>query len=508
VSMSEERILLVTSRSLEPHHAWGIAARRWIEQGHEIAAVSDGWSTSALESSTGVTVVRLPVNIRTLTRTSLHVSETALGDYELYRSSPQFSSTHATLLLMMSRVDSTGTFRGLEREVLARRIHLEVFDALHNSTPTVAVFDVTPHEAFDYALLKVLDWKKVPTLMFQPSLVGPQVMARSSITQTLPVSFLGRRDPRHGSAHSSVVSTSLAALERLRVGTGTPKMDSQKKKEIHATSTLARLRAFLFSVKRLKKPGRDVDFSLTGHEGIPTLVRRFLDVLLERSLRMALRAKVARLENVLKPPSNRYALMALHYEPERSSIPEGFPFDSQLDAIIAARCLLPQDVELLVKEHFSQQAAALRGFVGRSPDFYDVVAALPGVRVLGIRSETRLLMREAECVMTLTGKVGIESVGEGTPVIYLGQPWWGGLPGTAHISDVTNYEEFLKNHAPLRDEVDAWLSQQVESILLPGVSSVPPERYSARIARLPEGFDELEADGIIAAFDALVAQRL
>lgn len=365
-----------------------------------------------------------------------------------------------------------------------------------------------PHEAFDYALLKVLDWKEIPTLMFQPSLVGPQVMARSSITQTLPVSFLGRRDPRHVSADSSVVSISLSALERLRLGTGTPKMDSQRKKEIEVTSTLSRLRALLFSLKRLKNPGRDADSSLTGHEGIPTLVTRFLDVMLERSLRITLRARVARLENVLKPPSNRYALMALHYEPERSSIPEGFPFDSQLDAIIAARCLLPQGVELLVKEHFSQQAAALRGFVRRSPDFYDVAGALPGVRVLGIHSATRLVRREAECVMTLTGKVGIESVGEGTPVIYLGQPWWEGLPGTAHIADVTDYQEFLESHTPVRDEVDAWLAHQVENTLLPGVSSVPPERYSARIASLPEGFEELEADGIVAAFEALMDHRL
>ena len=504
--MSAERILLITSRSLDPHHAWGIAARQWLLQGHRIVAVTDASSTASFEHSTQTSVVRMPSNIRNLPRRTLAVSAESLGDYERYRVSPDFASTHSTLLLMMSRVDSTGSFRGLEREVLAREIHLEIFGALRTSSPTVAVFDVTPHEAFDYALLKVLEWKKIPTLMFQPSLVGPQVMARTSISEILSVPFPGRTSDDHAFAQAGVIDISLAALARLRAGTGTPKMDSQKKKELQATSFVSRLRAIRFFLHRLRTPGRDVDFSLTGHEGIPVLMRRFLEIFFERSLRRSLRAKVAGLANLVEPPQHRYAFLALHYEPERSSIPEGFPFDSQLDAIIAARCLLPDDVELLVKEHFSQQGAALRGFVGRSPDFYDVVGALPGVRVLGIRSETRLLMQHAECVMTLTGKVGIEAVGEGTPVLYLGQPWWPGMPGTAHISQVSDFEEFLRAHSPQADAVDAWLEHQVRDVLLPGVSSVPPERYSARIAPLPDGFDGLEAGGIVAAFDALRAR--
>ena len=349
----------------------------------------------------------MPGDIRGLAQAPFEVSRDVLGEYESYRRSNDFSKNHATLLLMMSRVDSTGSFRGLERELLARRVNLEVLQVLFRARPTVGVFDVTPHEVFTFALLKVLEWYEIPTLMFQPSLVGPQVIARTGIESTLDVPFPERDSSQYARAQAAVVEISLAAQARLREGTGTIKMDAQRAKEKSAATVKARTRAVTSAFRRLSRVGQDSEFSLTGHVINPTALRRALEIYLERSLRISLSKAVRKLADLTAPPDNRYALMALHYEPERSSIPEGLPFESQLDAVIAAREFLPREVELVVKEHFSQQAAALRGFVGRSPDFYALVGSLPGVRVVGINSETRSLIAEAECVITMTGIVGI-----------------------------------------------------------------------------------------------------
>jgi len=504
--MENRRLAVITSRSIEADAAWGSALLEIVSSGHELVLIS-GSKTVGTANTLLENAIRLPRNIRDLMGTKLGVSEHALQDFEGYRKLPGYAATHSTLLLMMSRVDSAGTFRGLEREVLVRRMNLEIFEALRRARPNAAIFDVTPHEAMDFALLKVLEYQKVPTLMFQPSLVGPQVMARSSLTEILPVTLPPLTLARHAKALSRVTDIADSAIDRLRQGTGTPKMDNQRAKESVSGSLPSRLRALRHSLNRLSTPGRDVDFSLTGHSFLPAVVRRGLEVFLERSLRRSLRAKILTLPNVAEAPEGRFAFMALHYEPERSSIPEGFPFDSQIDAIIAVRNLLPKDVDLVVKEHFSQQAAALRGFVGRSPDFYGLVFGLPGVQLVGPSTATRLLMKKAECVFTLTGKVGIEAAFESTPVIYLGQPWWGALPGSRHIDDVADYEDSLVNQRGELAGIDDWLSEQVREVLLPGVSSVPPERYTKRIASLPEGFESLEGDAIVAAFDALMAQN-
>lgn len=449
-------------------------------------------------------IISMPGDIRGLTQAPFEVSTDVLGEYERYRQSNDFSKNHATLLLMMSRVDSTGSFRGLERELLARRVNLEALQILFRARPTVGVFDVTPHEVFTFALLKVLEWYEIPTLMFQPSLVGPQVIARTGIAKVLDVPFPGRDLPQHAHAQAAVVKISLTAQARLRAGTGTIKMDMQRAKEENASNAKARIRAVLATLKRLNRDGQDTDFSLTGHYLPATLLRRGLEVYLERSLRIGLRKSIRKLTDMAQPPNGRYALMALHYEPERSSIPEGLPFESQFDAVIAARKFLPSEVELIVKEHFSQQAAALRGFVGRSPDFYDLVRSLPGVRVVGINSNTRLLVAKAECVVTMTGKVGIEAAGEGTPVLALGQPWWLGMPGSLTIREATTYQSFIDACATTREELDGWLAKMVGNVLLPGLASVPPERYSARTARLPRGFEALEAQALTSAFKRAV----
>ena len=500
----KHRILLSTSRPLRQPGAWGQAVLRLHSEGHKIVATSGSELPEEWPDSDKPRV--LPGNIRSLMPEGVLPSTEAIRDYSAYRRSPGYAETHGMLLLMMSRVDSTGTFRSLEREVLARKIHLEIFTALAEARPTMGIFDVTPHEALDFALLRVLEWKKIPSLMFQPSLVGPQVMARTSLTDIFPLALNPAVVSQHSEALEEVHRIADASIQRLADGTGTPKMDNQKAKEASVGTLGSRLNALRFSLRRLRTPGRDVAFAFTGHTRIPARVRRALELLLERSLRRSLKYRIDELPSLTEAPSHKFVLFALHYEPERSSIPEGYPFDSQLDAIAAVRNLLPEDVTLYVKEHFSQQAAALRGFVGRSPDFYDLLESLPGVTVLGTKTNTRELMRSAECVMTFTGKVGIEAALEGSRVLYLGQPWWGQMPGAHNFHNLTSYQDLLAAPIPSPAEVQSWLEEQIRGSLLPGVSSVPPERHSKRIAQLPPGFEAVEAEGIVAAVHAVMAQ--
>jgi len=499
---TKHRIALSSSRSLHEDAAWGRAMRQLDLAGSKVVLVSRNAHSGDVFRESGARL--LVGNIRGFMGAASPPSIQSVSLFTAYRQSSGYAWTHSMLLLMMSRVDSTGTFRSLEREVLVRKMHLEIFSALDEARPTVGVFDVTPHEAMDFALMRVLEWQDVPLLMFQPSLVGPQVMARTSLTEILPVDLDSDVVQRHQEALAEVHRIADASIERLARGTGTPKMDNQKAKEASVGSLAARFRALRYSLTRLRAPGRDAPFAFTGHTGVPPSVRRVLELLFERSLRKSLRNKIEQLPSLSEAPDHRFALFALHYEPERSSIPEGFPFDSQLDAIAAVRHMLPDEVTLYVKEHFSQKTSALRGFVGRSPDFYDLLGKIPGVEVLGIETNTRALMRSAECVMTFTGKVGIEAALEEARVLFLGQPWWGAMPGANDFHTVKSYEELMAQPIPPSERVWEWLGRQIRHSLLPGVSSVPPERHSKRIAQLPPGFEDLEAEGILAAVHALM----
>lgn len=496
----QHRILVSTSRSLSPSSAWGQALKRLQAEGHKVVM-----KTGALQAGTeylGSPIRLIADSIRSLSSESSQILPRAVDEYVAYRFSNDYAETHLMLLLMMSRVDSTGTFRLLEREVLLRKMHLEIFSALAEAKPTLAIFDDTPHEAMDFALMRVLEWYQTPLLMFQSSLVGPQVMARASLTEVIPLEIPSDVASSHKLALNEVHRIADESIQRLALGAGTPKMDNQKATEARVGTVPARLRAVRYSANRIIAAIRDTEFALTGHSGIGKKLRALLELFLERSLRRSLGDRIRQIPSLQVPPSNRFALFALHYEPERSSTPEGYPFDSQLDAIAAARKLLPEEVTLCVKEHFSQRAAALRGYVGRSPDFYDLLNSIPGVMVLGTETNTRALIKAAECVMTFTGKVGIEAALEGTRVVFLGQPWWEDMPGARSFHKLSNYAELLSVPMPRPSEVLGWITRQVRHSLLPGLSSVSPERHSKRIAQLPDGFEELEAAGIVVAVHA------
>ena len=499
------RVFLSTSRGLDQKSAWGLALRQLLQDGHVLVGFSGGDLPSDLQL--GQTVTMFPSDVQSSIDSIRPLSREAVGEYERYRDSAKFYESHALVTQMMSRLDSTGTFRALEREVFAREIYLEIFSALVESKPNFGIFDVTPHDSFSYAAMAILEWKRVPLLMFQPSLVGPQVFARTSLTEPLSVRISDDFVKQERQIFATIHELSDEFVDRLARGAGTPKMDAQKAKEQLVTTRSSRLSAVLQTFKKLVAiPGSD-SFALTGHGAVAPMLRRGLSIFLERSLRFTLRDRIDALPSLKRAPVNtRFALFAMHYEPERSSLPEGYPFTSQLDAIIAIRALLPSDVTLFVKEHFSQKAAALRGFVGRSPEFFRVVGGLPGVIVLGTPSNTTDFMAKAECVMTFTGKVGIEAALLGTQVMYLGQPWWSALPGAVGYHEVDNYDEVLANPRTSGRIVRAWLSEQIRSSLIPGLASVDPERYEERIAALPDGFERVEAEGIISAIRARIGR--
>jgi hypothetical protein len=239
--------------------------------------------------------------------------------------------------------------------------------------------------------------------------------------------------------------------------------------------------------------------NLTGHVLLGERFRRVLEVILEWSLRQSLHLTVAGLPSTPSRRTGKYALFALHYEPESTSIPEGLPYLSQLDAVLDARKFLPSDVTLLVKEHYAQQSSALRGFVGRSISAYDYLNSISGVEVLGVGANSGELMKNAECIFTMTGKIGIEAAFAGTPSIYFGQPWWGGMPGSVAFRALNGWNELKSQEMPAGETVELWFEMQISSRLLVGLGGTSPEKYSVRIAALPEGYQQLEAEAILSA---------
>lgn len=437
----------------------------------------------------------------------VQISSEGLMAFTEYERSHEFLKLRQDLLVIQNRRDFSGTFRILEREIEIRTLLLVLFSCLLSKRPQLAVFDVTPHDFVSVGLEGALRWLGIHILFFQPSLVGPQSLPRTSLTSTFSYSISNRIHAEYSSELAETTQLAVESIERLESGKGTKKLETQFKKEHSAKSLRGKLRAVgQFAIRLLNGlPFRSI--GLTGHVFLPSWFARSLEVVLEWSLRRSLNSAIHALQVEVPEMGGKFAIFALHYEPERCSIPEGHPYTSQIDAVLRARAILPDDIVLIVKEHFSQSAAALRGILGRSPGVYSMLEGIPGVKMLGIKANTPQLITRAECVFTLTGKIGIEAALKGTPVIFGGQPWWDAMPGSASMTqfnESADLTEFLLRKTPSRDDVFTWLHDKFQNELVPILGDKTVERYTERISALPERFSLLQLEVLVDLIEQFV----
>ena len=119
-----------------------------------------------------------------------------------------------------------------------------------------------------------------------------------------------------------------------------------------------------------------------------------------------------------------FVFFALHYQPERTTMPEGGRFADQELALRMISDVLPGGWNLLVKEHPSQFLWQTEGELGRDSGYHDRLAALPGVTLVPLDVASAALVERAKAVVTITGTVGWEAALNGVPAITLANPWY------------------------------------------------------------------------------------
>lgn len=432
-------------------------------------------------------------SIATLTvESSMHSekSQQAVDLYQEFSSSAGFQQFRFVALKLLNRVDMTGTFRFVDREAIFWAFTIATIDRILAIRPSIVVFDVTPHEFSEYVIWSVARWMGVKALFFQPCPLAPVMLPRRNLDETVV--------PGGGTVGDSPFSNLLLDIARSRIdrldrGLDPSYMETQKARDITVGKLRHRLLAIRASIGWLLRERfpESVDFS--GHDHQHGIVTRATKIFLVRSLQANLRRRVLGLGSARVAGGN-YSVYALHYEPERTSIPEGLPIDFQGDALVAARSFIPRESSLIIKEHYSQQSSALRGFLGRSPYFYDVVETLPNTDFSPATDSLSALLGGADCVFTLTGTVALEAVLRGVPVVYFGKPWWSGLPGTFQVDAVKDFDEVKVAPMPTREEAVSYLLGLVKDSMIPGVPDGSAQVGGAE--SLPADFAEVVASSI------------
>lgn len=120
-----------------------------------------------------------------------------------------------------------------------------------------------------------------------------------------------------------------------------------------------------------------------------------------------------------KIAEEKYIVFFLHYQPERTSLPEGRDFAQQMKIILDIHLNLPKGFKLIVKEHPSMFRNNFNIRV-RFPDFYKNISKLPNVSLASLSIESFDLIDKSNGVVTITGTVGVEALLRDKPVMVYG----------------------------------------------------------------------------------------
>ncbi len=125
-------------------------------------------------------------------------------------------------------------------------------------------------------------------------------------------------------------------------------------------------------------------------------------------------------EKLSKEVANiKYVAFFLHFQPERSTIPEGYGFGIQLSAILALQQSLPDDAYLVVREHPSTYTLDFSNNY-RSTGFYKLISSIDRVIISSLTADPYKIIDNSIAVASITGTVIGEALVRGKPGIAFG----------------------------------------------------------------------------------------
>jgi len=142
----------------------------------------------------------------------------------------------------------------------------------------------------------------------------------------------------------------------------------------------------------------------------------------------------------------KYVVLFLHYQPERSTIPEGYGFGIQLAAILALQQALPKDAYLVVREHPSTYTYNFSKNY-RSKDFYKTIGSIERVIIAPITDDPYKIIDNSIATASITGTVTGEALARGKACISFGSGLLQAIdsPNFHRYTSIDSLRAFLEN---------------------------------------------------------------
>lgn len=395
---------------------------------------------------------------------------------------------------MMDRLDIYGTFNRLDREVIFNKLVIWCLKKIKNAKPEALVFSETPHSHTYYLIyeiclflnleiIKFNTWLPVPLIFIQDMKTGER-QAIESFDSKLSKIFIEDITYYVYSLSDNNVKENyeLPAIRIQRVEAHW----KSKFVNFFQSGILILIKEFWFQTRMFfSKIYYPINPYKTGVLG-------------------RLKNKYFRRRNLIKEFNKSYqkdidleskfVYFALHFEPERTTNPDGGEFHDQAIAIAKLREFLPEEIDIFVKEHPTHFYRSERGSRGRSPLLYDFISNINGVKLVPKNTNSLELINKSILVATITGSASFESAIMGKKSLIFGDSWFNGCPNVFLWNSELSFEFILNQKTFTPDEILKFLLTEMKLHSVPGCQNISAQKKFSYY--LNESFYKEEFNGV------------
>lgn len=120
----------------------------------------------------------------------------------------------------------------------------------------------------------------------------------------------------------------------------------------------------------------------------------------------------------------KYVYFPLHYEPERTTNPDGWDYYDQIKALLALRKVVPKEIPIYTKEHYSQFTKSLQWYRWKGRFFYSAISKIENVHILDMNTPSTKLIKNSLFTASITGTTILESICFEVPTVIMWNAWF------------------------------------------------------------------------------------
>lgn len=428
-----------------------------------------------------------------------------------------------TAIKMMERMDPDRDSFSFENRLRHYFRLVEYWHAvLTQLHPDAVLMPISPHLVFDYVAYAICQVLSIPTLFFDRTGIPGCVLPVNKIVgggtalreryQTLlhmeSVAPLSERHQRYLAKLQGDFSAGMSPNFRLKMdryslapstGGGIQRPSALRVLHHEIKGVLTHLRT-----QALRAPR-----NYYVRRGLPPEAKKigFFDFHLLRWFGIVRKNRLNRLYERLQideRPATPYVFVALHYQPERNTVPIGGIFADQLLLVKLIAACVPSGWHILIKEHNWQLQPFSRGQSSRDEVFYRDLVSIPGVKLVPMSMPSFELIDGASAVATVAGSVGWEAINRGKPALVFGEAWYQYCDGAYRIADIQDcrraIQEIQAGAKPDQERVRRFVSA-IEDVAIRAVLE-PRQEDSGGIS--PEMNIQALADSFLERLNCLV----